>query len=231
MSDVQFPDDASDPTSRSPLTALARAPGYLRKRVRRWVASRRVARELDRRPDHPATDRERAVATLAGADRVLFLCWGNVCRSPMAARYCESRLAERGVEGVTVASAGLGEREGRPSPPDAVTAAAEYDVNLRDHRSRRLRPGLVGASDAVFVMDFNDFHDVRTRHPDVLDETFFLRTFAGDGPTIPDPHGEGPGTFERTYATVATAVEGVVEALDGHPPGGDGGECGDRGER
>lgn len=207
----------------SPLTLLTRAPGYVHKRVRRWLAARRTAREFARRPDHPATDRERAVATLAGAERVLFLCWGNVCRSPMAARYCESRLVDRGVEGVTVASAGLGDREGRPSPPDAVAAAAEYGVDLRDHRSRRLTPDLVEASDAVFVMDFNDFHDVRTRHPDALDETFFLRTFADDGPTIPDPHGEGPGAFERSYATIASAVEGVVEVLDDGPSGAPGG--------
>jgi len=218
-------------SGRSPLTTLARVPGYLRKRVRRWVAARRVAREFARNPDHPATSRERAVATLTGADQVLFLCWGNVCRSPMAARYCESRLADRGVEGVTVASAGLGEREGRPSPPDAVATAADYGVDLRDHRSRRLTSDLVAESDAVFVMDFNDFHDVRSRHPDVLDATFFLRTFAGDGraadddPTIPDPHGDGPDAFERSYATVASAVDEVVGVLDeGDASGGAGGE-------
>src|SRR2546422_3500209 len=82
---------------------------------------------------HPWRRRAARRALSARAPRsILVVCHGNICRSPFAAVLLQRAL---GPAGIRVHSAGfIGPN--RPSPPEAVTAAARYGVNLSDHRSR-----------------------------------------------------------------------------------------------
>lgn len=146
---------------------------------------------------------------------MLFLCWGNVCRSPFAERRLRSRLADHGEDGVTVRSAGTGRTSGRSSPPGAVRAARRYGVDLRDHESGRLDDAAIRAADAVFVMDYADYHDLATAYPRAADRTYFLGPVAGAGPTISDPHTAGGEGFGVVYATIATAVDELAAARRG----------------
>lgn len=195
---------------------LAKAPGFVRKQVRRVLATRYLAYYFRRRPAHPALSERRALAAVRDADRILFLCWGNVCRSPMAARYLEAALEGTPGADVTVRSAGLGEREGRPSPPTAVEVAARFGVDLSGHRSVRAEEALVAESDAVFVMDRHNYHLLRSDVGAPEGEVFFLSTLApeGDEPVdIPDPHGGDAAEFERVYARIAAAVDRIAAAV------------------
>lgn len=198
---------------RSIPALVRKAPGYVRKAVRRWAVRRWRARYFRRRPDHRALARREAAERVRHGSVVLFLCWGNVCRSPLAARYLRAELADRGVEDVTVRSAGLGRHEGRPSPSSAVSAADRLGVDLSDHRSDRVGERVVEESDVIFVMDYTDYHSLVTRYPDAADRTFFLRPLADGEATIPDPHGTGPARFEEVYATIADALDAVLETL------------------
>ncbi len=199
------------------LSRLVRAPGAARKQVRRVLATSYYRRYFTRHPDHPALDERRAISALRDADRLLFCCWGNICRSPMAERYL------RTVDGgdITVESAGLGERAGRPSPPEAVDAATRYGVDLSDHRSVTTTERVVAESDVVFLMDFHNYHLLRTKHGGA-DNVFFLSVFArGDdnaGPEIPDPAGKSVDTFDRIYATITDAVDAVAAVTRGDRP-------------
>lgn len=195
-----------------PLALLLKAPAYLLKRARRALVRWRLARRFRRRPDHPALDRREALARARDADAVLFLCWGNVCRSPFAERLFRSRLADRGVDDVSVRSAGTGRATGRSSPPNAVRVARRHGVDLRDHASARLDGAAVRDSDAIFVMAYNDYHDLAAAHPGATDRTFFLGPVAGAGPAIDDPYSSGVERFEAVYATIAAAVDELAAA-------------------
>lgn len=199
----------------SVLGTLRKAPGFVAKTVERLVVTRRLDRRIRDDPDHPATNREAAFDAIQDADRILFLCWGNVCRSPLAARYLRSRLEGVGVDGVTVESAGVGEREGRPSPETAVAAAADHGVDLTDHRSERVSADQVGGSDAIFVMDHYNYYLLVTRYPSAADRTFFLGAVTGDRDpvTISDPYGEDRASFEDVYGTIVAAIDRLVESL------------------
>lgn len=218
--------EPAGPSDRSLVETVRLAPGYVAKKAKRWLVSRYYDRYFEAEPDHRALSAARARAAVADADGILFLCWGNICRSPMAERYLRARLAERGVDDVTLRSAGWGKYECRPSPPDAVDAARNHGVDLADHRSRRLREEHVGSADVAFVMDYNDFHALTSRYPRVEDRTFFLRAMLGDAretPRIPDPHGRGPAEFDAAYASIARALDAMAEAIDGgRVPAGDG---------
>lgn len=161
-------------------------------------------------------DRERALVEAATADRILFVCLGNICRSPMAERYARDRLSEARAN-VEVGSAGFVEREGRQSPEDAIEAAAAHDVDLSDHRSRLLTSEMLAGSDVVFVMDVRNYRDLARSFGPIEAGVFFLGSLLDrDGHfEIPDPQGRGHEAFVRAYDDVAAAVDELVGSIVG----------------
>ncbi len=84
--------------------------------------------------------------------RVLFLCTGNTCRSPLAAAALRDELGADG-ERVEVRSAGTSAWDGQPASEGSVAVAAREGLDLAAHRSRRVTVSEVRAADWVFVME------------------------------------------------------------------------------
>ena len=182
---------------------------------------RRLAVELERfrleRGEARPLDASRALDGLGPSPSVLFLCYGNICRSPMAERYVQARLAESGLEDVSVESAGFHQREGRTSPSDAIAAAREHGVELADHRSKRVTREQFAASDLVVLMDAYNYRQLRREFPSVEPKSYFLKAFAPsamDGFEVSDPYDADRAEFRRVYDEVTTAADGLVAALD-----------------
>src|SRR2546426_12389755 len=82
---------------------------------------------------------------------VLFVCTGNICRSPLAASLLERALKERGIE-ATVTSAGTGAWDGAPASEGAYLVALERGLDLSNHRARLLTRELVEEADLILTM-------------------------------------------------------------------------------
>src|SRR2546426_10509174 len=82
---------------------------------------------------------------------VLFVCTGNICRSPLAASLLERALKERGLE-VAVSSAGTGAWDGTPASEGAYLVGLEQGLDLSGHRARLLTRDLVEQSDLILTM-------------------------------------------------------------------------------
>jgi len=96
----------------------------------------------------------RSLPTIPDIDRplrLLVLCTGNICRSPMAEGLLRAKLRARGVPAVVV-SAGLS-FDDRPATDDAVDAAAAFGVDITAHRSQIVSPGLLQGADLVIAME------------------------------------------------------------------------------
>ncbi len=142
---------------------------------------------------------------LTGARSVLFVCRGNICRSPFAEAYA-ARIFPPSVR---VRSAGTRARPGTSSPPEAVAAASAFGVDLRPHRAVRLSPELLEQADVVFVFDPTDLDRIRREHPRYARKAFLLGVVLEDGNVIiPDPYGHAD-RFSATYARIARAVDRV----------------------
>ena len=84
--------------------------------------------------------------------RILFVCTGNTCRSPLAAAALTAELGEEG-ERIAISSAGTSAWEGQPASVGSIEVAASDGIDLRSHRSTRLTASAVHAADLIFVMD------------------------------------------------------------------------------
>jgi protein-tyrosine phosphatase len=147
---------------------------------------------------------------------VLFICSGNICRSPLAQGVFEDVLRREGLEDeVFVDSAGTGSWH-LGSPPDdrAQRSAAARGLDLSTQRARRISPDDCEEFDYVLTMDEQNYRAVASmcRGPAVVRP--FL-DFAPHSPEreVPDPYGDGLDAFERVLDLVEEASEGLLDDI------------------
>lgn len=158
---------------------------------------------------------DRAVVRRLRPQAVLFVCHGNIMRSPMAAELFRVRV-EALYGTIGVASAGTWTTKGRPADPRAIAAASEFGVSLASHRSTPITPSLLARSDLICVMDYRNEVDVLTRFPGSAKKTILLGGLdasTSGGPVIPDPYSLGPEAVEECYRRIDTAVSALIRAL------------------
>src|ERR1700761_825965 len=142
---------------------------------------------------------------------ILFLCTGNICRSPMAEGIF--RQAMKGRRDVQVISAGIGAMEGQPPSPYAVQAVKELGIDISKQRSRMLTAGLVQQADYIFGMTHSHVDTVFLLYPYAAEKTFLLREFDDTldvfEKDISDPIG---GSFE-VYLNCRDQIEQGIASL------------------
>jgi RpiB/LacA/LacB family sugar-phosphate isomerase len=106
---------------------------------------------------------------------ILFICTGNVCRSPMAEALFRRAVSGRGE--FRVLSAGLGAMDGQPPTPHSVRAMDELGVDISAQRSRMLTAELVQAADLILGMTHSHVDTVALLYPPAAEKTFLLREF------------------------------------------------------
>src|SRR5437899_9459364 len=106
---------------------------------------------------------------------ILFVCTGNVCRSPMAEGLF--RHAVKGRNDFRVLSAGVGAVEGQPPSEHAVQALRELGIDISKQRSRMLTGELVQQADYIFGMTHSHVDAVALLYPHAAEKTFMLREF------------------------------------------------------
>jgi len=141
-------------------------------------------------------------------EKILMVCTGNLCRSPMAQAWMSHRLAGRPIE---VRSGGLAARAGGPAPAHAVAVLAKRGVDLSAHRARELTTEDVHASDLVLVMEDWQKAEVERRTPAARGRTYLLGHW--QGLEIADPYGSPEAVFEGVFAQIDKAVESWLAHL------------------
>src|SRR5207248_5869494 len=122
--------------------------------------------------------------------RILFVCTGNICRSPLAAALLQRALAQRGIDGLEVASAGTGAWDGAPVSEGAYLVMLERGYDLSAHRARLLTRELVDEADLILTMARS--HLGRVRELGGGARAHLLGEYAGrdgDRAEVKDPYG------------------------------------------
>ncbi|MDY7010646.1 MAG: L-threonylcarbamoyladenylate synthase [Planctomycetota bacterium] len=143
--------------------------------------------------------------------RILFVCTGNTCRSPIASALAKKMLADHlGCKpgelekfGQEVLSAGVFTAAGAPATVKAVKAASELGGDAKKHRSKKLTSGLIDSVDLIFCMGRNHLDAVVRQSPAASGKTFLLDE-TGD---IEDPIGGDSQTYLRTAGRIERSLK------------------------
>ncbi len=142
---------------------------------------------------------------------ILFVCTGNICRSPMAEGLF--RHATKGRSEYRAISAGVGAMEGQPPSAHGVRALKEIGIDISGARSRMLTADLVEKADYIFGMTHSHVDSINVLFPHAAEKTFLLREFDETleefEKDISDPIG---GSFE-TYAYCRDQIEQGILAM------------------
>lgn len=151
---------------------------------------------------------------------VLFVCTGNVCRSPMAEGIF--RAAVRGRGDYRVLSAGLGAADGQPPSTYAVQAVQELGIDISGQRSRMLSADLVQQADFIFGMTHSHIDTVMMLFPFAAEKTFLLREFDETldqfEKDISDPIGGSYEVYLNARDQIEQGIASIVRFL-GQGPG------------
>ena len=155
--------------------------------------------------------------------RLLMVCMGNICRSPMAEGALRARLASAGLQhAVEVDSAGTGGwHAGEPPDPRAIQAAADHGVDIAMQRARQLAPGDYDRFDWILCADRDNLREVGARRPAtsrlrsaLLLEWSGKRRFR----EIPDPYTGGRRDFIQAWKLADDAAQRIVQRIEAQGP-------------
>jgi protein-tyrosine-phosphatase len=138
--------------------------------------------------------------------RLLFLCYGNICRSPFAHLAAARMLPECVVE-----SAGFHPVEHRSTPADVAAAAQELGIDLSAHRSARVTQAQVARADLIVLMDQANYSLLTSHFPEAAGRVVMLGMFGTPSALeIQDPYQQDAATIHRVLGQIVRSVEGLA---------------------
>src|ERR1700744_2220623 len=146
---------------------------------------------------------------------VLFVCTGNVCRSPMAQGLFADLV--KGRSDIEVTSAGIGAVGGQPPSHYSVEVMAELGLDIRHIRSKPLMAELVRRADFIFVMTYGHLDSMLLLFPSAAEKTFLLREFETDLPVmereLSDPIGQSREVYRECREQIRTALPRLLDLV------------------
>ncbi len=157
--------------------------------------------------------------------RLLFICLGNICRSPTAEALCRQRLEQLGMaDQFEVSSAGIIARGNDVATLEAIQVAGNHGVDVRKHLSTTLTAELLEAAYLVVAMDRMNVEHILNLVPDLGSRLRLLSSFDADrepGAAVQDPIGQPLSFYDETYRQIEAGIDGLIRELTataGQPP-------------
>jgi len=154
---------------------------------------------------------------------ILFVCAGNICRSPVAQGVFEEVVRREGLEGeIAVDSAGTHGfyTAGEPPDPRAQESVLDRGIDISGQRARLLDPEDCQRFDYILTMDEINYRTVAALCDGGAEIRPFLDYAPGSETTVPDPYSGGPDGFQHVLVLIEEASEGLLQEIGNRRPGG-----------
>ena len=150
--------------------------------------------------------------------KILMVCLGNICRSPLAEGILRKKLNETGITHITVDSAGTsGHHSGENPDPRSIRNAKKNGVDIADIVSRKFSVSDFDRFDRIYVMDHSNYNNVLSlaRHEEDREkvELFLNVLHPGRNKAVPDPWYGGEEGFQEVFELVDQACDALVKQL------------------
>lgn len=146
--------------------------------------------------------------------KILFVCTGNICRSPMAKYYLEKRLADKGISSVEVDSAGIFALDNSASTPETQRIMEAAGAPLSDHRSSPITLQKVRSADLILVMEHAHKTLIADRMPKMAHKVKLLGSYIkGEEEEVIDPYGSEKAVHNKSFLQISDAVENLVKEI------------------
>jgi len=147
--------------------------------------------------------------------KILMVCLGNICRSPLAEGILKSKIDQSKYE---VASAGTGHwHVGDLPDPRSIEVAKKHGLDITDQRGKQFSTYDFEVYDHIFVMDNSNYHDViklaKTEKEKQKVYRILNEIFPGENVDVPDPYHGGDDGFEKVYQMLDQACEAIAARL------------------
>ncbi|MFC2992168.1 low molecular weight protein-tyrosine-phosphatase [Halomonas tibetensis] len=140
--------------------------------------------------------------------RLLVVCTGNICRSPVA-----QAMLTRALPGRDIGSAGLGALVGHGVEPTARALAEADGLDVADHAARQLTREMLTAADLILVMSSGQRRAVGELAPEALGKTMMLGQWLPGSSDIPDPYRKSREAFEHVHGLLRNATDAWATRL------------------
>jgi len=146
--------------------------------------------------------------------KVLFVCSGNTCRSPMAEGYLNFRLKKDGSDKEwTAISGGLHTMSGLPAHPQSKECAEADHIDLSAHRSQPITENLVNDSSLIFTMTSEHKRELLEHFPEAQLKVYSFKELPSIKRDIPDPIGLGTDVYHHVYEDIKKGVDEIHEMI------------------
>ena len=145
---------------------------------------------------------------------ILFVCIGNICRSPFAHAFFTKLVNQKQLRGIAVESAGLFALPGNSATYMAQRVAEEFGVDLAEHRAKTVSKELVDWSSLILVMEKSHKDTLLIDFPEAEGKTQLIRNFARYGSKrrgIADPYGLKYDAYRFCFLDIEDAVSGLMD--------------------
>jgi protein-tyrosine phosphatase len=150
------------------------------------------------------------------AVKVLFVCLGNICRSPLAEAAFRAEAARIGLDAEADSAGTGGWHRGEPPDRRAIAAARRNGINISHLRARQVRPEDFAHFDHVLALDTDNLADLQALRPEGSKASLSLlldRVPGREGEAVADPYYGGDADFDITWRDVTEAARALADTL------------------
>jgi protein-tyrosine phosphatase len=151
--------------------------------------------------------------------KILLVCLGNICRSPMAEGLLRDMAKARGFDIVTDSAGTIGTHSDEPPDPRAQAAMRQHGHDISDLRARKFSPTDFERFDLLLAMDDNNLRDIRKLAPApvLTGKARTMMSYATHRTEreVPDPYWGDASDYANVYALLSDALEGLLDDVEG----------------
>ncbi len=150
---------------------------------------------------------------ISSVNTILFICYGNICRSPAAEYYFNYRAMQEG-SNIRARSAGIAARRGIPAAEEMIRLLEHNGINMQAHTARPVSRLFIDDADIILAMEENHANVLRERFPDATKkiQTFLAYTNGTDN-EVPDPYMHSYELFEKSFSLIQQGIDTLFTLL------------------